>query len=77
MQETYNPQVNTGLPPLKIGGANPLFQLYSEKKIVSSSNSVRNKRNETKIRAEELEDKLMNFENDSTNDVVYKHLRTS
>lgn len=58
----YSPLINPGTPPLSGVPVRSPFSLYSDKKIVSSSQGIRNMALETKVKAEELEQQLNDFE---------------
>lgn len=71
----YSPQLNTGLPGLNMPSTPPPFNLYSDKKIVSSSMPVRERISAMNIEADELEREISNFEQKSQNNVVLNYLK--
>ena len=71
----FSPQINPGIPPLKIAGREPQFSVFSPKKIVASSQPVRDRITGMGIKADELEQKIQEFEAQTLNDVAYNNLK--
>ena len=71
----YSPLLNSGLPQLNAGLTNDPISLYSNKKIVSSSLPVRQHVSQISTMADELSQKLSEFEKNSANDVVLNNLK--
>jgi len=71
-----NSSLHSNLPPI-----NPIkqqqnpFDIFSNKKIVSSTSDLRNQGKEVSIMSDELISKLAAFEHQSANDVVYNALK--
>jgi hypothetical protein len=79
---TYSPLVNSGLPELNSTMTNnpvaPIeaqMSLYSPKKVVSSSLPVRQQASQIGTMADDLAQKLDQFEKNSANDVVLNNLK--
>jgi hypothetical protein len=73
----YNPLLNPGSPPVNYGeGSNPVspFTLFSNKKIVSSSQPVRDRINQMNVVVDELEQKINDFEMQGKNNPVINNL---